>query len=158
MVQLLERNSTAQVVRSFEGTHALGVAPLGSIHGTWAGSVTWPAPHPGQELAIVQPPQVTPELRQQPARFYIQGGLAKGYYLQVALPAKVWLEESDYVAEQHDLRLVGFGADETEALLQLGEALVEQLELLESMGEKLSYALARDREVLRSVLLSSANA
>lgn len=157
MVQILERTSTAQTVLSKVGTDVAIQKPTLPLVGTLTNFLAELSRDANTEPMFGQRVTAEPQLRQQVAQFFIQGGLAEGYYLQVALPARVWMEEEgDYVAEQPNLRLIAFGGDEVEALLNLGGALVEQLELLNSMGEKLSPALKRDRAMLRTAVLSNA--
>ena len=89
-------------------------------------------------------------------RYYIQGQLPNGYYLGGALPVRVWIEGSDFVAEQPQLRLHAYGQDQVDAMLQLGERLVRQLERLNAAAEKISPRLARDRDWLRQLITHNA--
>lgn len=89
-------------------------------------------------------------------RYYIQGQLPNGYYLNGALPVRVWIEGSDFVAEQPQLRLHAYGQDQVDAMLQLGERLVRQLERLNAAGDKISPRLARDRAWLRQLITHNA--
>lgn len=85
-------------------------------------------------------------------RHYIQGELPNGYYLGGAVPVRVWIEGSEFVAEQAELRLHAFGQDQVDAMPKLGEQLVRQLERLNAAGDKISPRLARDREWLRQLI------
>ena len=108
---------------------------------------------PGVEPA--QQGATYPSIRQVPERFQIGGGMWSGRTLARYVLALVWIEGQEFVAEQPDLRVHAFGNDRVEALLNLGEALVEQLQLLEEMGEKISAPLAREREYLRGLLVNA---
>lgn len=107
----------------------------------------------GPRVAGPQKAEATPARRYEPERYRIYGGLPRGYYLVRAVPARVWIEGSEFVAEQPDLRIHAFGADRVQALLNLGEGLVDQLELLLEAGERLGPALARDREWLKQLVV-----
>lgn len=96
------------------------------------------------------------DVHQEPERFLIHGGLSRGYSLAEAIPAQVWFEEGEFVAAQPQLGVHAFGEDRVEALINLGEALVDQLELLRAAGGKLSPALARDLMWLEQLVISGA--
>lgn len=88
-------------------------------------------------------------------RYFMRGTFPGGRWLHHPLAVRVAIEASDYVAEQPQTAVVGFGASPMEAIMDLRNSLAEHYEELEAAGEKLSPRLMRQRDWLRQAFTSS---
>ena len=72
---------------------------------------------------------------------------------KVSLVVRISGEGDEIVAEQEDFRLHAFGHNRQEAMANLRVALLEHLDELNEMGERLSPRLMADRDLLRALII-----
>src|SRR5688572_23574701 len=84
--------------------------------------------------------------------YYVEGELPGGHWLHYPLLVRVQIENDGFVADQPRLQVYAFGDSPVGAILNLRHAITEQFDLLESMNDKLSPRLRRQRDLLRKVL------
>jgi hypothetical protein len=85
--------------------------------------------------------------------YYISGELPKQLWLHYALPVQVRVSGAEFAAIQPQLALHAFGDSPIDAIMSLREELVDRYELLEAAGDRLSAPMARQREMLRKLLV-----
>jgi hypothetical protein len=102
----------------------------------------------GPDIPSSSPGETTPDYEE---LYRITGEMPGGHWLYYALPVRIRIEGSEFVAIQPQLSLMAFGNSPGDAILNLRTDLVEHYERLVELGNRLGPQLVRQRDLLRKL-------
>lgn len=151
------------ILRTFGSTGSLGLGPITSTAGndravaSRGTTAAYTYPQLIRAVTVASMIQRSQSIWiERPSQFdrwiTVEGNLSDAVSLSQPIAVHLWREGDELVADVPAYNLHAFGDSVGDALRSLAEAIIEQLEWLNSLGEHVSPAFAVERDTLRNTL------